>query len=163
LNLYDLNAPGDGPGNSIQAHQYEVLSVDWSKYNQFQIFTGSVDRTIRVWDIRNPAGPTATLFGHQLAVRRLKAHPFQENLLASASYDMGINMWDVRTNQLLQRFDQHQEFVLGLDMNLFEENLMASVSWDRTLCVWNHEIGPPLPPPPGIFGAAPKQPLTMNP
>jgi len=157
LNLYDLNAPGESPANSISAHQYEVLSVDWSKYNRFQIVTGSVDRTLRVWDIRNPTAPTATLFGHQLAVRRIKCHPFQENLVLSASYDMGVNVWDLAMNQLLQRFDHHQEFVLGLDLNLFEENLVASVSWDRTLCAWNHELGPPHPPPSGFFSPAPRE------
>lgn len=65
-------------------------------------------------------------------------------------------MWDISMGQLVQSFDHHQEFVLGLDFSLFEDNLMASGSWDRTVCTWNHEIGPPPPCPPGFAQPAPK-------
>eukprot|EP00397_Hematodinium_sp_SG-2012_P046562 GEMP01052654.1.p1 GENE.GEMP01052654.1~~GEMP01052654.1.p1 ORF type:complete len:335 (+),score=29.33 GEMP01052654.1:124-1128(+) len=157
LNICDVNVPGEGPINSVVAHQYEVLAVDWSKYNEFQLITGSVDRTLRGWDLRNLSVPTHTLFGHQLAARRVKCHPHQANLVLSASYDMGVNVWDLSINQLSQRFDHHQEFVLGIDISLFDENLVASVSWDRTICAWNHEHGPPPPPPPGFFQPAPRQ------
>jgi len=158
LNIYDVGVPGDGPVNSVVAHQYEVLTVDWSKYNEFQLVTGSVDKTLRVWDTRNPSLPTATLFGHQLAVRRIKCHPHQANIVLSASYDMGVNVWDLSINQLVQRFDHHQEFILGLDINLFDENVVATASWDRTICMWNHETGPPPPRPPGFFQAKPPPP-----
>lgn len=34
---------------TIQAHNHEVLTCDWNKYNDFLIATGSVDKTIRIW------------------------------------------------------------------------------------------------------------------
>lgn len=34
---------------TIRAHDNEVLSCDWCKYNENIIVTGSVDRSIRVW------------------------------------------------------------------------------------------------------------------
>lgn len=34
---------------TIGAHNNEVLSCDWCKYNENIIVTGSVDRSIRVW------------------------------------------------------------------------------------------------------------------
>ncbi len=48
----------------IPAHGYEVLSADWCKYNDCIIATGSIDKTIKVWDVRMPQKELSTLFGH---------------------------------------------------------------------------------------------------
>jgi WD40 repeat protein len=37
---------------SILAHDYEVLSCDWSKYDDNLVVTGSVDKTVRGIDLR---------------------------------------------------------------------------------------------------------------
>eukprot|EP00929_Paragymnodinium_shiwhaense_P109177 TRINITY_DN75529_c0_g1_i1.p1 TRINITY_DN75529_c0_g1~~TRINITY_DN75529_c0_g1_i1.p1 ORF type:complete len:342 (-),score=60.82 TRINITY_DN75529_c0_g1_i1:32-1057(-) len=153
LHIHDVNA-GMAPVQSIMAHQHEILTVDWNKYNDFMIYTGSVDKTIKAFDLRKPVEPVQILFGHQLAVRRLKAHPHYEHQLVSASYDMSVKVWDLNMGQIIQHFDHHSEFVLGLDLNLFEENMVATAAWDRTACVWNMHQGPPPPPPPGMRQAA---------
>lgn len=155
LHIHDLNA-GEMPVQSIQAHQHEILTVDWNKYNENMVVTGSVDKTLRVFDIRNLQGPLQVLHGHQLAVRRVKCHPHCDNQLVSASYDMSVNVWDLNMGQMIQHFDHHSEFVLGLDLSLFEENLIATAAWDRTACVWNLVRGPPPPPPPGMAQGAPR-------
>eukprot|EP00747_Dinoflagellata_sp_TGD_P168233 gnl/TRDRNA2_/TRDRNA2_194133_c0_seq1.p1 gnl/TRDRNA2_/TRDRNA2_194133_c0~~gnl/TRDRNA2_/TRDRNA2_194133_c0_seq1.p1 ORF type:complete len:331 (-),score=57.74 gnl/TRDRNA2_/TRDRNA2_194133_c0_seq1:78-1070(-) len=154
LHITDMNV-GDVPVQSIQAHQHEILTVDWNKYNEFQIVTGSVDKTLRVFDIRSLTAPIQVLHGHQLAVRRVKMHPHAENQLVSASYDMSVNMWDLNMGQLIQHFDHHTEFVLGVDLSLFEENLLATAAWDRSVCVWNCVQGPPPPRPPPMSGQLP--------
>jgi len=158
LHITDMNA-GEAPVTSIQAHQHEILTVDWNKYNEFMVVTGSVDKTIRVFDIRNPSGPVNVLHGHQLAVRRVKCHPHCDSQLVSASYDMSVNVWDLNAGQMVRHFDHHTEFVLGVDLSLFEENLIASAAWDRSVCVWNCAQGPPPPPPPGMaLGQRPQPP-----
>lgn len=97
LNIVDAGEPSGGKGVklSIQAHQYECLSVDWMKYTDTQLVTGSVDKQIRVWDVRQLREPFKVMFGHQLAVRRVKSHPHQANLVGSCSYDMSVKLWDV--------------------------------------------------------------------
>ena len=35
--------------HTVRAHEYEILAVDWNKYNEFEIATGSVDKTVRIW------------------------------------------------------------------------------------------------------------------
>eukprot|EP00441_Pelagodinium_beii_P011707 CAMPEP_0197682110 /NCGR_PEP_ID=MMETSP1338-20131121/95987_1 /TAXON_ID=43686 ORGANISM="Pelagodinium beii, Strain RCC1491" /NCGR_SAMPLE_ID=MMETSP1338 /ASSEMBLY_ACC=CAM_ASM_000754 /LENGTH=71 /DNA_ID=CAMNT_0043263535 /DNA_START=1 /DNA_END=213 /DNA_ORIENTATION=+ len=70
LHIQDLNV-GEVPVQSIQAHQHEILTVDWNKYNEFMVVTGSVDKTIRTFDLRNLTQPVQVLHGHQLAVRRV--------------------------------------------------------------------------------------------
>lgn len=152
LHITDMHA-GDMPVQSIPAHQHEILTVDWNKYNEFQVVTGSVDKTIRVFDLRNASGPVQVLHGHQLAVRRVKCHPHCDSQLVSASYDMSVKMWDLNMGQMVQNFDHHTEFVLGVDLSLFDENLIASAAWDRTVCVWNCVQGRPPPPPVGMVQA----------
>jgi len=157
MHIFDMNA-GTQPAQSVQAHQHEVLTVDWNKYNEFQLITGSVDKTVRVFDLRNFAGPMQVMHGHQLAVRRVKSHPHNETQFVSASYDMSVNVWDLNMGQMVQHFDHHSEFVLGVDLSLFEENLIATAAWDRTVCVWNMAQGPPPPRPPGLAQPAPRPP-----
>lgn len=48
----------------------QVLAVDWSKYNDCVIATGSVDKSIKTWDVRMPQREMAVLQGHTYAVRR---------------------------------------------------------------------------------------------
>lgn len=157
LHIHDL-AVGDAPVQSIQAHQHEILTVDWNKYNEFMVFTGSVDKQIRAFDLRQLTSPVQIFHGHQLAVRRVKAHPHCDSQLVSASYDMSVNVWDLNAGQMIQHFDHHSEFVLGLDLNLFQENQIASAAWDRTVCVWNSVQGPPPPRPPGLAQQVPRPP-----
>ena len=67
------------------AHNFEILSCDWNKWNEFQLVTGSVDKTVKVWDIRNPSQEVRTLRGHSYAVRRVKCDPHNEHMIASSS------------------------------------------------------------------------------
>jgi len=120
------------------AHDHELLTCDWNKYNEFAIVTGSVDKTIKIWDIRRPEREVGMLKGHAYAVRRVKCSPHSENVLASVSYDMKVNLWDTLSeNPLVHQFDHHTEFVVGLDFNVFIEGRMATCSWDETCHIWD--------------------------
>lgn len=70
---------------TIHAHDFEVLTCDWNKYNEFLLCTGSVDKTIRTWDIRAPRQPVTILEGHEFAVRRIKCSPHSPSVIASVS------------------------------------------------------------------------------
>lgn len=102
-----------------------------------QLFSGSVDKSVRVWDIRNVRAPTKQLNGHEFAVRRIKSSPYNPRTLATASYDMSLCIWDVESeDSIVARYEHHTEFVLGVDFNNFVENRMASTGWDNTVRVW---------------------------
>ena len=113
VKIWDLNAPQSV--TTIPAHPNEVLAVDWSKYNEFQVASGSVDQTIKIWDLRNIGMPMTTLRGHTYAIRRLKFSPHQPDLLGSVSYDMTCCLWNTQVEDaMLQRCQHHSEFVLGI-------------------------------------------------
>lgn len=136
----------------------EALTHDWNKYRDGIIATAGVDRTIRVFDIRQPgAGPMAVLPGHEYAVRRLTWSPHLSDVLLSASYDMTCRVWTDGTamgadpagaaaknpmvfggGQELGRMNRHTEFVTGVDWCLFgAEGWCASCGWDERLLVWD--------------------------
>lgn len=48
----------------------QILTVDWCKYNDCVIATGSVDKSIKIWDVRVPDREVSVLAGHSYAVRR---------------------------------------------------------------------------------------------
>ena len=98
---------------TIAAHPTEVLSLDWNKYHSHLIATGSVDRSIRIHDLRmatnalpsptptmQPPATVASLLGHEYAVRRVAWSPHSANILASGSYDMTARIWSIDAGTL---------------------------------------------------------------
>ena len=47
----------------------QILAADWCKYNDCVMATGSVDKSIKTWDVRMPQREVAVLTGHTYAVR----------------------------------------------------------------------------------------------
>ena len=98
-----MNASAQGPihqrpvlanGETLYGIPSEVLTHDWNKYRDTVVATGGVDRHIRTFDVRNPAGgPISAMVGHEYAVRRIAWSPHTSDILASASYDMTVRVW----------------------------------------------------------------------
>lgn len=124
----------------------EILSCDWNKYRDTILATGSVDRQVSVWDIRNGSRPLSTFSNHQLAVRRVRFSPHSDSLLLSCAYDMSVKLWSLATMAQVETYDHHTEFVIGIDFSNFERDLVASTSWDRTVALWT--LGGPKTSPP---------------
>jgi peroxin-7 len=83
LRIWDIRTGKDV--KKIHAHDNEILSCDFNKYENF-IASASTDGTIKLWDLRSTIeSPIMTLTGHQLAVRKIKFSPFHANILASGS------------------------------------------------------------------------------
>jgi peroxin-7 len=126
--------------------------------------TASVDRTIRIHDLRmasssssTPAAADggrsciATLLGHDYAIRRVAWSPHAADVLASSGYDMTCRTWKIdglaqqpppppgagmAHPRMTDVYDQHREFVIGLAWSLFEAGVLATVSWDQECHVY---------------------------
>lgn len=57
------------PTLNLAAHAYEILSADWCKYNDCVLATASVDKSIKLWDVRAPQQELTTLLGHTCAAQ----------------------------------------------------------------------------------------------
>ena len=161
--MIPVHAPPQGPtlpllstGQTFAgAVPAEILTHDWNKYRDTVVATGGVDRTVRTFDIRNPAGgPTSVMLGHEYAVRRLAWSPHASDVLASASYDMTVRVWSdgsssapqpgpagpntIPVGTQLGVMNRHSEFATGVDWCLFGSGgWLASAGWDQRVLVWD--------------------------
>ena len=117
LRLWDLTTPPHSTA-AVHCHAGELLTCDWSKYDQNVLFTAGVDANVRLWDIRRLSAPVMTMGGHTQAIRRIKCDPFRGNIVASCSYDFTVRIWDVNRqgSPLVETVSHHTEFTFGLDI-----------------------------------------------
>ena len=121
---------------TISAHDAEILCLDFNKYREHLVATGSVDSQIKVFDARKSDLPVHAFSGHQLAVRRVKFSPHSDSLLCSCSYDTSVKLWSLSSGSLVASHEHHGEFAIGIDFSNFQRDLVASTGWDRQLAVW---------------------------
>ncbi|KAM4056846.1 peroxisomal targeting signal 2 receptor [Hirsutella rhossiliensis] len=143
--------PGAAPAAAGASPPAEILTHDWNKYNDTIVATGGVDRVLRTFDIRNPAGgPQSLMQGHDYAVRRLAWSPHASDVLISASYDMTVRLWNdgstmpqlsgpgTGAGRQMGLMNRHTEFVTGVDWCLFGAGgWVASVGWDERVLLWD--------------------------
>jgi len=103
--------------HTLIGHRESVWAVEWSAANEYLLATGSVDHSVRVWDIRranscllildqhnfnakpdtfNPARSAVTATAHNAAVTSLCFTPTGQYLL-SAGNDNRLRLWDLAT------------------------------------------------------------------
>lgn len=116
---------------------YQVLCVDWCKYDANLLATGGSDGLIRGWDVRQLRSPVFELHGCQYAVRRIQWSPFARSCIASVAYDFTTRLWDYkRSNEAVETIRHHSEFVYGLDWNALRTNQLADCGWDSLVHVF---------------------------
>ncbi|KAI9708329.1 MAG: hypothetical protein M1820_004033 [Bogoriella megaspora] len=122
-----------------------------------EIYTGSIDNDIKVWDIRKKA-VAYSLIGHTDTVTSLEVSPDHQSLL-SYSHDSTAQIWDIRPfapiNRHVRKFDGAPA---GLEKNLIRASWdprgkrIAAGSGDRTTVVWDVDSGKMLYKLPGHKG-----------
>ncbi|KAH3668937.1 hypothetical protein OGAPHI_002692 [Ogataea philodendri] len=157
--IWDIRAPQPLQLDFVAHNGMEILSCDYNKYRPTVIATASVDKSIKIWDLRmipppNSPGPSPSpvnkLLGHDFAVRRVCWSPHSSDTLLSCSYDMTCRVWKDQTDEnakftnnrlwhghsLLKTFGMHKEFAIGCDWSLWGSGFAASVGWDEMCYVW---------------------------
>jgi pleiotropic regulator 1 len=101
-----------------------------------QVVTGSMDNTVRVWDLA--AGKTlTTLTHHKKSVRSITAHP-TEFSFASASPD-NIKQWKFPECQFMQNLAGHRAIINTMSVN--EDNVLFSGGDDGSMKFWDWKSG----------------------
>ena len=89
----------------IQYLKWHTNSNHWELLGEFCVYrflTGSVDRTIRLWDLRTDQCQQ-TFWGHEADVNSLAFHPCGNNFV-TCSEDKTSRLWDLRSDQEITVF-----------------------------------------------------------
>ena len=123
-----------------------------------ELFTGSIDNDIKVWDLRKRA-VHYSLLGHTDTVTSLQVSPDNGTLLSNA-HDSTVRTWDVRPYAPAdRRVRTYDGAPTGPERNLLKaswdskgERITAG-SGDGTVAIWESETGKLLKKLPGHKGA----------
>lgn len=135
----------------LNAHDADINSIAFNPVNEFLLATGSSDKTVALWDMRNLKCRIQTLQGHNDQVYNVEWAPFNESILASCSSDRRVAIWDLSRigmeqtpedaedgpPELLFIHGGHTSKISDISFNRNKEWTVASVSEDNVLQVWN--------------------------
>ena len=80
---------------AIDGHQDAINALSFNPASEYVLATGSADKSIGIWDLRNLKSKLHVLVGHNDSVTSLAWHPFEEAVLGSSSYDRRVIFWDL--------------------------------------------------------------------
>jgi WD40 repeat protein len=122
---------------TLTGHTNDVLSVAYSPDGS-QIASGSVDRTIKIWD-SSTVTEIRTLIGHTSIVYSVSYSP-DGRQIASGGYDNNIKIWDSSTGEEIRTLTGHTDDVYSLAYSP-DGSQIASGSVDRTIKIWDATTG----------------------
>lgn len=97
LQILDIREPDStrSAASTDGQHRDAINTIAFNPAAETVLATGSADKSIALWDLRNLKNTLHVLEGHTDSVTSLSWHPFEEAVLASASYDRKIMFWDL--------------------------------------------------------------------
>ncbi|ETO01860.1 hypothetical protein RFI_35579 [Reticulomyxa filosa] len=116
--------------------------------NGYTICSGSLDETIRIWDIETTK-QFNVFKGHQDCVNSVKYGSNELlNTILSGSEDFSVRLWDIRSGRQIQMFNEHTNYVLSVEYSPFvvknidkivsgNSNVICSGSVDNTIRFWD--------------------------
>ncbi|KGO39206.1 hypothetical protein PEX1_093190 [Penicillium expansum] len=125
----------DAPIMELTGHSGEVFAVRFDPTAQ-HIASGSMDRSILLWNTYGQCENYGQLTGHRGAVLDLQWSR-DSRALFSASADMTLGSWDVETGERVRRHVGHEEIINCLDISKRGQELLVSGSDDGSIGIWD--------------------------
>jgi histone-binding protein RBBP4 len=80
----------------VEAHSAEVNCLAFNPYSEYILATGSADKTVALWDMRNLKMKLHSFESHKDEIFQVQWSPHNETILASSGTDRKLNVWDLR-------------------------------------------------------------------
>lgn len=138
------------PLHKVDAHKGEINCISFNSFSEFILATGSADRSVALWDMRNLTTKIHSFENHADEILQVEWSPFNEAILASASSDRRVNVWNLSKigeeqdpedaedgpPELLFIHGGHTNKVSDFSWNQNEPWVVASVAEDNILQIW---------------------------
>lgn len=83
------------PSHPVDAHTAEVNCLSLNPYSEFILATGSADKTVALWDLRNLKLKLHSFDYIRVKYSGFSGLPHNETILASSGTDRRLNVWDL--------------------------------------------------------------------
>ena len=85
----------DKPATTVYAHTAEANCLAFSPFSEYLVATGSADKHVNLWDMRNMKAKLHSFEGHNDEVYQIQWSPHNETILGSCSADRRMHVWDL--------------------------------------------------------------------
>lgn len=134
----------------VDAHSKEINCLSFNPFSEHMLATGSADKTVALWDMRNLKTKLHSLEGHTEEVYQVAWSPHNETILASSSSDRRLHVWDLSKigeeqspedaedgpPELLFIHGGHTAKIADFSWNSNDAWVISSVAEDNILQVW---------------------------
>ncbi|CAJ0592545.1 unnamed protein product [Cylicocyclus nassatus] len=148
LMIWDIR--GSQPAHTVDAHSAEVNCLSFNPYSEFILATGSADKTVALWDLRNMKLKLHSFESHKDEIFQVQWSPHNETILASSGTDRRLHVWDLSKigeeqipedaedgpPELLFIHGGHTAKISDFSWNPNEPWVVCSVSEDNIMQVW---------------------------
>jgi len=151
LMLWDTRSNNPNkPSQMIEAHSAEVNCLSFNPYSEYILATGSADKTVALWDLRNTKMKLHSFESHKDEIFQVQWSPHNETILASSGTDRRLNVWDLSKigeeqsaddiedgpPELLFIHGGHTAKISDFSWNPNDAWIICSVSEDNIMQVW---------------------------
>eukprot|EP00730_Choanoeca_flexa_P011770 TRINITY_DN2796_c0_g1_i1.p1 TRINITY_DN2796_c0_g1~~TRINITY_DN2796_c0_g1_i1.p1 ORF type:complete len:416 (+),score=93.38 TRINITY_DN2796_c0_g1_i1:22-1269(+) len=151
LMIWDTRvAERNAPRHAIQAHNAEVNCLAFSPFCEYILATGSADKAVNLWDMRNLKSKLHSFEYHTSEIFQVQWNPHNETILASSGTDRRLHIWDLSKigdeqsaedaedgpPELMFIHGGHTSKVSDFAWNPNEPWVLGSVSEDNIMQVW---------------------------
>lgn len=120
-------------------HTEAIGAVAFARTTLSFFVSGSKDKTIKIWDIKDAkifqVKPRYTQKAHEKDINTLAVSP-NDKLFASGSQDKTIKLWDTNDLSLITILKGHKRGVWSLEFSKVDK-ILASSSGDKTIKLWS--------------------------
>jgi periodic tryptophan protein 1 len=123
--------------NSIIEHKDKVQAVKWNKIEDNVLLSGSYDKTIKLFDVRDKNSSTTIKISSD--IESMEWSPLNKYLFLS-SYENGrVDLYDIRKFDTIVSFQAHKKAASCVSFSNQKEGLFATCGIDSYVKVWDAE------------------------